>query len=176
MWGITFLVVDVPGAYNAIVGRHFIHDIQGIVSTYQLTMLYVSNIRLIAKLRGNQEMAKSCYLTALKQPARRIMVEDLNPPTPKQRRAQRKALARESEPEKWEVEMMEISMEDLDSRLDDMPIPKPDGETKQEMLVEDPTRTVAIGTDMDPKIRVNLVTSFKKKLMSLRSWQMRYRE
>ena len=108
-------------------------------------------------------MAKSCYLTALKQPARRIMVEDVNPPTPKQRRAQRKALARESEPEKWEEEMMEISMEDLDSRLDDMPRPKPDGETKQEMLAEDPTRTVAIGTDMVPKIRVNLVTLLQEK-------------
>ncbi|XP_021773305.1 uncharacterized protein LOC110737267 [Chenopodium quinoa] len=38
-----FLVIDVPSAYNAIVGRPLIHDIQAIVSTYHLTMVYVSN-------------------------------------------------------------------------------------------------------------------------------------
>ncbi|XP_057252269.1 uncharacterized protein LOC130592118 [Beta vulgaris subsp. vulgaris] len=52
-----FLVVDVPGAYNAIVGRPLIHDVQGVVSTYHLTMLYVTNEGMTAKLRGNQEAA-----------------------------------------------------------------------------------------------------------------------
>ncbi|XP_057247172.1 uncharacterized protein LOC130589697 [Beta vulgaris subsp. vulgaris] len=61
-----FLVVDVPGAYNAIIGRPFIHDIQGVVSTYHLTMLYVSNDGSTSRLKGNQEMARSCYLTTLK--------------------------------------------------------------------------------------------------------------
>lgn len=62
-----FLVVDVSGAYNAIVGCLFIHDVQWVVSTYHLTMLYVSNRGVITRLKGNQEMARSCYLTALKQ-------------------------------------------------------------------------------------------------------------
>ncbi|XP_010667289.1 uncharacterized protein LOC104884349 [Beta vulgaris subsp. vulgaris] len=55
-----FLVVDVPGAYNAIIGRSLIHDVQGIVSAYHLTMSYVTNEGTTAKLRGNQEAAKSC--------------------------------------------------------------------------------------------------------------------
>ncbi|XP_048496372.1 uncharacterized protein LOC125495637 [Beta vulgaris subsp. vulgaris] len=54
-----FLVVDVPGAYNAITGRPIIHDVQGIVSKYHLTMLYVSNVGTTTKLKGNQEAAKS---------------------------------------------------------------------------------------------------------------------
>ena len=91
-----FLVVDVPGAYNAIIGRPFIHDIQGVVSTYHLTMLYVSNLGTTTKLKGNQEAEKSCYLTLLKQPSKRMSVEEVNPPTRKQRRAQRKALASEA--------------------------------------------------------------------------------
>ncbi|XP_048493253.1 uncharacterized protein LOC104883311 [Beta vulgaris subsp. vulgaris] len=43
-----FLVVDVPGAYNAIMGRPFIHNVQGIVSTYHLTMLKSSRQSTIA--------------------------------------------------------------------------------------------------------------------------------
>ena len=76
-----FLIVDVPAAYNAIIRRPFIHDVQGVVCTYHLTMWYVLNFGTTAKLRGNQEGAKSCYLTSLKQPARRMPVEEENPPT-----------------------------------------------------------------------------------------------
>ncbi|XP_048502783.1 uncharacterized protein LOC125498593 [Beta vulgaris subsp. vulgaris] len=93
-----FLVVDVPQAYNAIIGRPFIHDVQG-----------------SSKSKGNQEAAKSCYLTTLKQPTKRMPVEEMNPPTRKQRRAQRKALASKVEFGK-EEDMMEVSMEELESR------------------------------------------------------------
>lgn len=81
------LVVDVLGAFNSIIGHPFIHDVQGIVSTYHLTMLYVTNSGMTTKLRGNQEIAKSCYLTTLKQMARRILVEEFSPPTRNQKRA-----------------------------------------------------------------------------------------
>ena len=72
-----FLVVDVPQVYNAIIRRPFIHDVQGVISTYHLTMLYVSNGGATSRLKGNQEMVRSCYLTALKQPARRFRVSIL---------------------------------------------------------------------------------------------------
>lgn len=120
-------------------------------------MLYVSNGGTTVKLKGNQDMASSCYLTALKQPARIIPVEDLSRPTRKQKRAQRKAQAQKAKTEE-EEEMKEISMEDLEYRPDDMPRPKPEGEIKQEMLADDPTRTVTIGMDMDTEVRVNLLT------------------
>ncbi|XP_021738353.1 uncharacterized protein LOC110704846 [Chenopodium quinoa] len=47
-----FLVVDVPSAYNAIVGRPIIHDIQAVVSTYHLTIAYVSNRGVVEKVHG----------------------------------------------------------------------------------------------------------------------------
>ena len=31
------------------------------------------------------------------------------------------------------------------------------------MLAEDPTRTMAVGTDMDPKVRINLITLLREK-------------
>lgn len=69
-------------------------------------------------------MAKSCYLIAFKRPAIRIPTEDINPPMRKQRRAQNKVLANETELEKVDEEMMEISMEDLVSRPNGTPRPQ----------------------------------------------------
>lgn len=39
---------------------------------------------------------------------------------------------------------MEITMKDLETRPEGTPRPKPDGKCKQEMLADDPTRTVAV--------------------------------
>ncbi|XP_021762916.1 uncharacterized protein LOC110727646 [Chenopodium quinoa] len=64
-----FLVVNVPSAYNAIIGRPIIHDVQAVVSTYHLTIAYVSNLGVVEKVHGGQVMAKSCYVTALKNPS-----------------------------------------------------------------------------------------------------------
>lgn len=110
----------------------------------------MSNLGTTTKLIGNQEMEKSCYLTALKQCAKIIPVD---PPMQKRKRAQRKALVSENEFEKVEKEMMEISMEELESRHDDTRRPKLDRETKKEMFVEDPTRAVVVGNDMDPEVK-----------------------
>uniref|UniRef100_A0A803LHF8 Uncharacterized protein n=1 Tax=Chenopodium quinoa TaxID=63459 RepID=A0A803LHF8_CHEQI len=63
-----FLVVDVKSAYNAIIGRPIIHDMQAVVSTYHLAIAYVSNLGAVEKVYGGQAMSKSCYVTALKNP------------------------------------------------------------------------------------------------------------
>ncbi|XP_021765497.1 uncharacterized protein LOC110730025 [Chenopodium quinoa] len=57
-----FLVIDVSSAYNAIVGRPLIHDMQAVVSTYHLTMVYVSNAGTTERVRGSQTMARECYV------------------------------------------------------------------------------------------------------------------
>lgn len=49
-------------------------------------------------------------------------------------------------------------MEELEARPDDTSRPKPDGESKQEVMGEDLTRTVDVGENMDPKFRGNMVT------------------
>lgn len=72
---VEFLLVDVPRAYNAIVEQLFLYDVQGVVSTYHLTILYVSNQGTTTKVKGNQDTTKSCYLTALNRLARRTPAE-----------------------------------------------------------------------------------------------------
>lgn len=72
------LLVNLQEACNDIVGSPFVHDVQGVLPTCHWTMLYVSNLGTTAKLRGNQKMENSCYLTSLKQPAIRISVKELS--------------------------------------------------------------------------------------------------
>ncbi|XP_010685096.2 uncharacterized protein LOC104899577 [Beta vulgaris subsp. vulgaris] len=106
---VEILVVNVPGAYNASIGRLIIHDAQGVVSTYHLIMLYVSNEGVTSRMKGIQEMARSCYLMALKLPAKRFSVESLDPPSRKQRRAQRKAQVGEKENDEAAEKKMEVA-------------------------------------------------------------------
>ena len=49
----------------------------------------------------------------------------------------------------------------MESRPEDEPRPKPDGETRQ-VLADDSARSVAVGMDMDPEVRVNLVTLLRE--------------
>lgn len=63
---VDFLVLKVLAAYNIIVGRPFIHDAQAVVSTYHLTMIYMSNFQRAERIKGSQESTRSCYLASLK--------------------------------------------------------------------------------------------------------------
>lgn len=48
---VEFLVVDVPAAFNAILGRPLIHDAHAVVSTYHLTMVYMHNVGHLVRLK-----------------------------------------------------------------------------------------------------------------------------
>ncbi|XP_021756127.1 uncharacterized protein LOC110721298 [Chenopodium quinoa] len=55
-----FLVVDAPSVYNVIMGRPLIHDVQGVVSTYHQSMIYVSDEGRSEKILGSQREAREC--------------------------------------------------------------------------------------------------------------------
>ncbi|XP_021718787.1 uncharacterized protein LOC110686469 [Chenopodium quinoa] len=55
-----FLVVDAPSMYNVIMGKPLIHDIQGVVSTYHQTMIYVSDEGHSEKIKGSQREPRRC--------------------------------------------------------------------------------------------------------------------
>ena len=61
----NFLVVDVTSANKAIIGRLLIHQAWAVVSVYHLTVLYVSDQGIAEILRGNQYMARECYIMTL---------------------------------------------------------------------------------------------------------------
>ncbi|GAV86329.1 hypothetical protein CFOL_v3_29760, partial [Cephalotus follicularis] len=60
----TFLVVDIPSPYNAIIGRPGLNLLEAIVSTRHLLMKFPTRFG-VGEVRGDQEVARRCYKTAI---------------------------------------------------------------------------------------------------------------
>ena len=64
---IDFLVVNAPSAYNAILGRHWLHYMEVVPSTLHQVVRCVSLTRSgTFDIKGDQMMAKQCYSIAIK--------------------------------------------------------------------------------------------------------------
>ncbi|GAV81498.1 hypothetical protein CFOL_v3_24953 [Cephalotus follicularis] len=62
----TFLVVDTPSPYNAIVGRPGLNLMEAIVSTRHLLMKFPTRFG-VGEVRGDQQAARQCYKTAISE-------------------------------------------------------------------------------------------------------------
>ncbi|GAV85114.1 RVT_1 domain-containing protein, partial [Cephalotus follicularis] len=60
----TFLVVDIPSPYNAIVGRPGLNLLEAIVSTRHLVVKFPTRFG-VGEVRGDQQAARQCYKTAI---------------------------------------------------------------------------------------------------------------
>ncbi|GAV85290.1 hypothetical protein CFOL_v3_28728 [Cephalotus follicularis] len=60
----TFLVVDKPNPYNAIIGRPGLNLMEAIVSTRHLLMKFPTRFG-VGEARGDQQAARQCYKTAV---------------------------------------------------------------------------------------------------------------
>ncbi|XP_062103293.1 uncharacterized protein LOC133814337 [Humulus lupulus] len=61
---VDFLIVDSVTSYNAIMGRNWIHRMQGVVSTlHQFMRCQLPNSRYTIDIKGCQKRAKKCFLT-----------------------------------------------------------------------------------------------------------------
>ncbi|GAV90334.1 hypothetical protein CFOL_v3_33743 [Cephalotus follicularis] len=60
----TFLVVDIPSPYNAIIGRPGLNLMEAIVSTRHLLMKFPTRFG-VREARGDQRVARQCYKTAI---------------------------------------------------------------------------------------------------------------
>ncbi|GAV65039.1 hypothetical protein CFOL_v3_08554, partial [Cephalotus follicularis] len=61
----TFLVVDTPSLYNAIIGRPGLNMMEAIVSTWHLLGKFLTRFS-VGQVRGDQQVARQCYQTAIK--------------------------------------------------------------------------------------------------------------
>ncbi|GFS37212.1 hypothetical protein Acr_00g0050680 [Actinidia rufa] len=62
-----FIVVDCPSPYNAILGRLTLGRIKAITSTYHLKMKF-STLTGIGEVKGDQKVARQCFISAMKDP------------------------------------------------------------------------------------------------------------
>ncbi|GAV71999.1 hypothetical protein CFOL_v3_15488 [Cephalotus follicularis] len=60
----TFMVVDTPSPYNAIIGRPGLNLMEAIVSTRYLLMKFPTRFG-VGEARGDQQVARQCYKTAI---------------------------------------------------------------------------------------------------------------
>ena len=63
---LNFLVVKAPSTYNAILGRTGLHAFKAIASTYHLKIKFPQR-NGVGEEKGDQKVARSCYVAALKQ-------------------------------------------------------------------------------------------------------------
>ncbi|XP_059431628.1 uncharacterized protein LOC132165150 [Corylus avellana] len=63
---VDFLVIDRPGAYNAIIGRLALNKLKAVTSTYHLMMKF-STEEGVREVKGDQTQARRCYNTSLKK-------------------------------------------------------------------------------------------------------------
>ncbi|KAL5743995.1 hypothetical protein ACOSQ2_027111 [Xanthoceras sorbifolium] len=55
-----FLVIDCPTAYNAVLRRLALNDLELIISTKHLTLIFLTPIG-VGHVHGEQKVARSCY-------------------------------------------------------------------------------------------------------------------
>jgi len=79
---VNFLVVDVPMAYNVIIGRPTLRMVKAVIAPYLLLMQFELDDGRIGKLFGDQRMARECYYVILKMLGRREETTLAEPPRP----------------------------------------------------------------------------------------------
>ncbi|GKV47960.1 hypothetical protein SLEP1_g54808 [Rubroshorea leprosula] len=136
---VRFLVVKMASSFNIVIGRPTLTEIRAVVSQSHLCMKFPTPMG-IATLRGNQEVARHCYITSVTQP-----MKD-------------KAQTLEAIPQRISDNQQVMGVEIVDNR--------PEDETRaalvedvEEVLIDDrdPSQNTQIGTRLNPEERAELI-------------------
>ncbi|KAK3016860.1 hypothetical protein RJ639_005981 [Escallonia herrerae] len=78
---LDFVVVRVPSAYNAILGRTALNQLRAVVSTYHMKMKFPTE-NGVREVKGDQVVARQCYMASCRNRANEtLMIEDLRDET-----------------------------------------------------------------------------------------------
>ncbi|KAK3018771.1 hypothetical protein RJ639_003318 [Escallonia herrerae] len=70
---LDFVVVKVPSAYNTILGRPALNQLQAVVSTYHLKMKFPTE-HGIGEVKGDQTTARQCYVTSCRSKNKEALI------------------------------------------------------------------------------------------------------
>ena len=65
---IKFLIADAPSAYNMLLGRPSLNVIRAVPSAYHMVVKFPTENE-VGMVRGDQWVARECYLASMKQKA-----------------------------------------------------------------------------------------------------------
>ncbi|GKV25870.1 hypothetical protein SLEP1_g35251 [Rubroshorea leprosula] len=136
---VRFLVVKMASSFNIVISRPTLTEIRDVVSQSHLCMKFPTPTG-IATLRGNQEVARHCYITSVTQPTKG---KDQTP---------------EAIPQRIPDNQQVIGVEIVDNRPEDKTRAAP-VEDVEEVLIDDrdPSRKTQIGTRLNSEERVELI-------------------
>ncbi|GKV49152.1 hypothetical protein SLEP1_g55918 [Rubroshorea leprosula] len=136
---VRFLVVKMALSFNIVIGRPTLTKIRAVVSQSHLCMKFPTPMR-IATLRGNQEVARHCYITSVTQPTKG------------------KDQTSEVIPQQILDNQQVMGVEIVDNRPEDETRATP-VEDVEEVLVDDrdPSRKMQIETRLNPEERAELI-------------------
>ncbi|KAK3036832.1 hypothetical protein RJ639_031310 [Escallonia herrerae] len=78
---LDFMVVLIPSAYNAILGRTALNQLRAVVSTYHMKMKFPTE-NGVGEVKGDQVVARQCYMASCRNRANEtLMIEDLRDET-----------------------------------------------------------------------------------------------
>ncbi|KAK3010982.1 hypothetical protein RJ639_011172 [Escallonia herrerae] len=78
---LDFMVVRVPSAYNAILGRTTLNQLRAVVSTYHMKMKFPTE-NGVGEVKGDQAVARQCYMASCQNRANEtLVIEDLRDET-----------------------------------------------------------------------------------------------
>ncbi|GKV26840.1 hypothetical protein SLEP1_g36064 [Rubroshorea leprosula] len=136
---VQFLVVKMASSFNIVIGRPTLTEIRVVVSQSHLCMKFPTPMG-IATLRGNQEVARHCYITSVTQPTKG---KDQTP----------EAISQQI-PNTQQVMGVEI----VDNRPEDETRAAPVEDVEEVLIVDrDPSRKTQIGTRLNPEERAELI-------------------
>ncbi|GKV25716.1 hypothetical protein SLEP1_g35111 [Rubroshorea leprosula] len=136
---VRFLVVKMASSFNIVIGRPTLTEIRAVVSQSHLCMKFPTPMG-IATLRGNQEVARHCYITSVTQPMKG------------------KAQTPEAIPQQIPDNQQVMGVEIVDNRPEDETRAAP-VEDVEEVLIDDrdPSRKTQIGTRLNTEERAELI-------------------
>ncbi|GKV31526.1 hypothetical protein SLEP1_g40206 [Rubroshorea leprosula] len=136
---VRFLVVKMASSFNVVIGRPTLTEIRAVVSQSHLCMKFPTPMG-IATLRGNQEVARHCYITSITQPQKgKTQTPEINP---KQIPDDRQVMGVEIVDNRPEDETRAAPVEDVEEvQIDD----------------RDPSRKTQIGTKLNSEERAELI-------------------
>ncbi len=62
---VSFLVVNLPSAYNAIIGRPTLNALRVVTSTFHLKLKFPTSNE-VGEIYGDQQAARNCYVASMK--------------------------------------------------------------------------------------------------------------
>ncbi|GKV53008.1 hypothetical protein SLEP1_g59558, partial [Rubroshorea leprosula] len=136
---VRFLVVKMASSFNVVIGRPTLTEIRAVVSQSHLCIKFPTP-KGIATLRGNQDVARHCYITSVTQP-QKSKAQTLET-DPKQILDDRQVMCVEIEDNRPEDETRAAPVEDVEEvQIDD----------------RDPSQKTQIGTKLNPEERAELI-------------------